>query len=218
MHKGVLLLKNNGDKKLAILIKSFSYIISIVPHSLLEQVCVFLGWLLLRIPNSRRRVLLSNLSHAFPEWDKQKLFASAQESASRMFEMGFFSLISPFMDIEQRKRTVFYDDPTLNLLRDLNDQNKPILFLVPHVCLFETLAVSPFFKPNKSKKLGAIYRPNRNLSLDKWIRDSRLKAGIKVFIGHDPSNINGIDALVYSSAIPKENPEIIRARQKEFQL
>ena len=40
------------------------------------------------------------------------------------------------------------------------------------------------------------------------------KAGIKVSIGHDPGNINGIDALVYSSAIPMENPEIIRARQK----
>ena len=40
------------------------------------------------------------------------------------------------------------------------------------------------------------------------------KAGIEVFIGHDPSNVNGIDALVYSSAIPMENPEIIRARQK----
>ena len=40
------------------------------------------------------------------------------------------------------------------------------------------------------------------------------KTGIKVCIGHDPSNVNGIDALVYSSAIPMENPEIIRARQK----
>ena len=40
------------------------------------------------------------------------------------------------------------------------------------------------------------------------------KIGLKVSIGHHPSNINGMDALVYSSAIPMENPEIIRARQK----
>ena len=40
------------------------------------------------------------------------------------------------------------------------------------------------------------------------------KIGIKVSIGHHPNNINGNDALVYSSAIPIENPEIIRARQK----
>ena len=43
----------------------------------------------------------------------------------------------------------------------------------------------------------------------------RLKdAGVKVHIGHHPNNINGYDALVYSSAIPKENSEIVRARQK----
>ncbi len=40
------------------------------------------------------------------------------------------------------------------------------------------------------------------------------KLGIKVYIGHDPKHLKGIDALVYSSAIPMENPEIIKARQK----
>ena len=39
--------------------------------------------------------------------------------------------------------------------------------------------------------------------------------GIEVSIGHDPNNITKeIDVLVYSSAVPLENPEIIRAKQK----
>ena len=39
--------------------------------------------------------------------------------------------------------------------------------------------------------------------------------GIEVSIGHDPNNVtNKIDVLVYSSAVPLENPEIIRAKQK----
>ena len=44
----------------------------------------------------------------------------------------------------------------------------------------------------------------------------RLKnLNIDVKIGHSPSNINqDTDVLVYSSAIPIENPEIVRARQK----
>ena len=38
---------------------------------------------------------------------------------------------------------------------------------------------------------------------------------INVKIGHSPSNINqDTDVLVYSSAVPIENPEIVRARQK----
>ena len=44
----------------------------------------------------------------------------------------------------------------------------------------------------------------------------RLKnLNINVKIGHSPSNINqDTDVLVYSSAVPIENPEIVRARQK----
>ena len=38
--------------------------------------------------------------------------------------------------------------------------------------------------------------------------------GVKVHVGHHPNNISGYDALVYSSAIPMENSEIVRARQK----
>ena len=43
----------------------------------------------------------------------------------------------------------------------------------------------------------------------------RLKElGIDVKIGHDPENLLNADVLVYSSAVPLENPEIIKARQK----
>ena len=43
----------------------------------------------------------------------------------------------------------------------------------------------------------------------------RLKSlGVDVKIGHNPANLTNADVLVYSSAVPLENPEIIKARQK----
>ena len=42
------------------------------------------------------------------------------------------------------------------------------------------------------------------------------KLGIRVHDGHSPRNIDGIDILVYSSAIPVENTEIVNARQKKI--
>ena len=44
----------------------------------------------------------------------------------------------------------------------------------------------------------------------------RLKElGVDVRIGHNVNNVtNFIDVLVYSSAVPLENPEIMRAKQK----
>ena len=44
------------------------------------------------------------------------------------------------------------------------------------------------------------------------------KLGIDVAIGHDPSNVGNADVLVYSSAVPAENPEIVRARQKGISI
>ncbi|MBL7013253.1 MAG: UDP-N-acetylmuramate--L-alanine ligase [Candidatus Marinimicrobia bacterium] len=43
----------------------------------------------------------------------------------------------------------------------------------------------------------------------------RLKSlGISIAIGHNPDNIDHADAVVYSSAVPQENPEIVMAHQK----
>src|SRR3989338_5774975 len=38
--------------------------------------------------------------------------------------------------------------------------------------------------------------------------------GITIFIGHRPENINGSDVVVYSSAVRKDNPEVIFAKER----
>lgn len=37
--------------------------------------------------------------------------------------------------------------------------------------------------------------------------------GIKVFPSHEPENVEGVDAIVYSAAVSDENPEVVRARE-----
>ncbi len=37
--------------------------------------------------------------------------------------------------------------------------------------------------------------------------------GIQTFVGHDPSHLQGVDAVAPSSAIPKNNPELVAAHQ-----
>ena len=44
------------------------------------------------------------------------------------------------------------------------------------------------------------------------------KLGIKIKIGHNPKNISNTDLLVYSSAVPIENPEIVAAKQKNIPI
>ncbi len=40
------------------------------------------------------------------------------------------------------------------------------------------------------------------------------KSGIDVIIGHDRENVNGVDLVVYSLAIPQDNPELTACREK----
>ena len=37
--------------------------------------------------------------------------------------------------------------------------------------------------------------------------------GIKVYPTHEPENVEGVDAIVYSAAVSDENPEVVRARE-----
>ena len=66
-------------------------------------------------------------------------------------------------------------------MEELRKTGKPVLMLIPHTCLFETLATSPFFRPMGKRSLGAIYRPNKNPVLDQWITLQRERVGIKTF-------------------------------------
>ena len=42
--------------------------------------------------------------------------------------------------------------------------------------------------------------------------------GVKVYIGHSAENVENADLIVYSAAIAEENPEVIRAREKNIPL
>ena len=44
------------------------------------------------------------------------------------------------------------------------------------------------------------------------------KLGVKINIGHSAENINGASIVVISSAIERNNIELIEARKKEFPL
>jgi heptosyltransferase-2 len=164
-----------------VFVKSLGLCLSKLPYPILEKLTECLSLVLKTVPNSRWRLLLSNLSHVFPDWSLFKIKSVAFESSARMFEMGFFSLCYPFMSGEERRRTVFYNEETANKLMELRSSGRPVLMLIPHTCLFESLATSPFFRPFGGRSLGAIYRPNKNPILDKWITKAREKVGIKTF-------------------------------------
>ena len=79
---------------MATFIKLTGFILSLLPYQVLEKVTHLLGNLLISIPNKRKRIILSNLKYAFPEWDNERILATGKISAARMFELGFSLYLS----------------------------------------------------------------------------------------------------------------------------
>ena len=111
---------------MGIFVKSMGFVFSLLPYSLLEFATELLGMVFVLLPSKRRRLLFSNLKHAFPEWSHAKIETVARHSAARMFEMGFFSLAYPFLSREKLKRTVLYSSEVENLsLIHISEPTRP---------------------------------------------------------------------------------------------
>ncbi len=166
---------------MVILIQIVGYLLSLCNEAILEKLVFVLARLFLLLPTNRKRILLSNLKYAFPDWDDLKIRNVSLISMARTLEMGFFSLIYPFMSKDRKRGTILYDELVEKKLKELGDSPKGVLFLLPHVALFEVLATSIYFRPQKKKRLGAIFRPNKNPGIDNWINESRKSNGLSTF-------------------------------------
>ena len=163
------------------LIVSVGFLFSKVPYGALEVFAYLLARVYLVFPQKRKRLLFSNLTHAFPHWTADKIKKTAIKSTVCLVEMGFFSLIYPHLSRFERRSTLLYSEEIENELIKLREKNKPTLILLPHISLFESIATSQVFRPFGGKTLGAIYRPNSNPSIDGWVNKSRTDLGLKVF-------------------------------------
>ncbi|NSA86778.1 UDP-N-acetylmuramate-alanine ligase [Clostridium beijerinckii] len=49
---------------------------------------------------------------------------------------------------------------------------------------------------------------------DSAIIDKLRSSGAEIYIGHRRENINNVDLVVYTAAIPSDNPELLEAKEK----
>ena len=163
------------------LIRIFGFSLSLLDKAVLEKLTFLLSRLYLLFPSRRKQTIVSNLKYAFPSWSKEKIRDVTIVSFARTIEMGFFSIIYPHMDKDSWRQTLQVSQAGEEKLIELRKSSRPVLCLLPHLCLFESLATSPLFRPFGGKKFGAVYRPNKNPKLNNWINLNREKTGIKTF-------------------------------------
>lgn len=155
--------------------------LSLTPEWALKIITTILGRALYILFISRRRMMISNLHHAFPhkpiKWHKKTALTSIQ----RTIETGIFVLISQYLSKEEINKRFSVSLELINLIQEHKANPFPILALVPHLNLMEAITLMPACNNGiKIPETGVIYRPFFNPSIEKWVKATRERFGIKL--------------------------------------
>ena len=150
------------------------------PEWVSRGLCCALGNIAYYCLPSRRRLVLSNLSHAFPGENMRTLKRIGRTSCKRTMEMGVFSLASPFFSKARVRKhfSVVADLKALEL--DEKSSSRPRVVLVPHFCEMEAITMLPTIWDIAIPETGVIYRPFKNKDLEAYVKSTRERFGLKL--------------------------------------
>lgn len=165
---------------LYLLLKSFGWLTAHSPAWALRAFAVVAGDGIFFCLPRRRRLILSNLHHAFPERPAAWHRAIGRESCRRLIETGLLSLATPFLD-EARYRRIITASPELVAAYSLHHDNPAAtLICSPHLAYWEAQTAMALVVPGPLPEFGTIFRPLDNPAADALVKTSRERFGIKL--------------------------------------
>ncbi|MDR3316778.1 MAG: hypothetical protein LBS68_01725 [Puniceicoccales bacterium] len=159
------------------------FLIFLLPRWFLCSFCHCLGAVFFYGVPRRRRSMLNNLLHVYPNLDGKELRSIARKSADRLIEMGLFALASPRFSPRYILRQFSLRGPWEEVFRC----DRPQLILVPHQTLTEALTFVPLFLriPREELRVGVLYRPFDGMGLEKFVKKTRERFGIRLLSRKD---------------------------------
>ena len=173
------------------LLSFLGYIFAHTPENALKGLCDFVAHFILKFMKRRAAVAYSNVSHCFPDIPEAEMRNIVFESCSRMVEMALFVIASPHISKENLKGRVKVSERVLSELRSHAENPRPIVLMIPHFCMMETITMFPILVDIPTPKVGVFYRPFDSPSLESWVKSSRERFGIELL-----SRKKGLSAAV----------------------
>ncbi len=163
-----------------LLLKIIGWLIAHAPEGGLRLVAAALGDLTYFALPRRRRVIDSNLHHAFPGRPLAWRRKIGRDSCRRMVETGLLSLAIPFLN-EKRLRTIVTLDPSLSEVFAAH-RHDPAATLIcsPHIAYWEAQPAMPLHVPAPFPEFGIIYRPLDHPAADALVKTSRERFGMRL--------------------------------------
>jgi heptosyltransferase-2 len=155
-------------------------LLAMTPEAVLRAAAAVGGELILWLAPRRRRLLRSNLHHAFPGKPRAWRRGVARESSRRLVETALLSLAAPFLS-ESRIRSIASLGPSTDALaRELVARPRPVVLATLHMALWESQTWFTFLSPVQLPEFGIIFRPLDNPSMDAFVKRSRERHGMRL--------------------------------------
>lgn len=150
-----------------------------LPEPLVRVIAAGLGEAIFLVLHERRRIILSNLSHAFPDRSHRALVRLARASCRRTLEAGLLALAYPKLSEARIRRIVGLGESLRVKLPGLLGSKRPIVACAVHVGAWEITTTIPLFL-GRDREFGAVYRPLRHPKLNAWLLETREKHGVRM--------------------------------------
>jgi heptosyltransferase II len=165
---------------LKLLLTLLGWTLAHTPEALLRALAAALGDAVFFLLPRRRRIVLSNLSHAFPDRPRAWQHRVGRASCRRLVETGLFSLATPFLG-EARLRTILRLSPDLPAAFAAHREHpQATLFCSPHIAYWEAQTAQALLLPQPLPEFGIIYRPLDNPAADALVKRSRERFGMRL--------------------------------------
>jgi heptosyltransferase II len=163
-----------------LLIKSLGWLVARTPEAILCWFSSLLGRIIFLCFPRRRKLVLSNLHHAFPGKPEAWRRAIGRTSCQRMVETALLSLATPFLD-ERRLRAIISATPELlACFAELKISPTAAVMCSPHFAYWEAQTSMPLIVPGAFPEFGIIFRPLDHAAANAFVKQSRERFGMRL--------------------------------------
>jgi heptosyltransferase II len=161
-------------------LKFLGWLTAHTPEPVLGRLAATLGDFIFFCLPRRRRLVLSNLHHAFPEKSPEWHRAIGRESCRRMIETGLLSLATPFLT-ERRYRQIISAAPELVAAYERHHLDPAATMIcTAHLAYWEAQTAMSLVVPGPFPEFGTIFRPLDNAAANQLVLRSRERFGMKL--------------------------------------
>ncbi len=165
---------------LKLLLHTLGWLLAHTPEPLLHALAAVLGEITLWLFPRRRRLVFSNLDHAFPERPSAWRRRIARASSQRLFETALLSLALPCLG-EHRLRRILRASPEMLAFFAAHRRDPfPVVMVAPHMAYWEVQSAMPLVVPGPFPEFGVTFRPLDNAAANAWVQQARERFGLKL--------------------------------------